>query len=224
LTSGGQEVFTAHSQGVINLIKVVNWAGLKAFVQVGSSDEYGNAEAPQKESLREAPISPYSLGKTCATHFIQMLARTENFPGVVLRLFLVYGPGQNKNRFLPAIIEHCLNDREFAASEGRQLRDFCYVEDIVKGMLLAAVTEAAFGKVINLASGVPISIRKVIEMAMNLIKGGHPLFGEHPYRPGENMALYADISLAKTLLGWRPEVSLEDGLKKTIASMTGDVN
>ena len=121
----------AHFRGLQNILEVLPRSRLKRFVQIGSSDEYGDAAAPQHEKLREAPISPYSLAKVACTHFLQMLHRTENFPGVTLRLFLTYGPGQDSKRFLPQIIRGCLDDRAFPASEGEQIRDFCNVHDTV---------------------------------------------------------------------------------------------
>ena len=102
-------------------------------MNIGSSDEYGSNRAPQNEMQRESPISPYSFGKTASSHFLEMLNRIDNFPSCSLRLFLVYGPGQNDHRFIPQIIEGCLSDNIFNTSKGEQIRDFCFVEDIVEG-------------------------------------------------------------------------------------------
>jgi len=214
--SGGRKTIESHFAGLLNLIDCLDKDALKGFVQIGSSDEYGNLPSPIGETVREMPISPYSLAKVAATQFIQMLSRTEGFPGVVLRLFLVYGPGQDSNRFLPQIIKGCLNDESFKTSEGKQLRDFCYIDDIVDAIMKAAILPEARGQVINVASGTPISIRNTIEKVIDLIGNGKPCFGGHPYRVGESMQLYADISLARQLLGWEPCITLEDGLKKTI--------
>lgn len=212
----GRKIIESHFTGLMNLIDCLDIKKLKGFVQTGSSDEYGSAPAPQKEDMRETPISPYSFAKAAASHFIQMLSNTEGFPGVVLRLFLVYGPMQDGKRFLPHIINECLKDKSFKTSEGRQLRDFCYVEDAVEAMIKAAVLPSAKGHIINVASGAPVSIRQVTEKVVRLAGGGKPLWGAHPYRKGENMALYADISLAKNLLRWKPETTFEKGLKKTM--------
>ncbi len=214
---GGRDVVNAHYTGMLNLLDYVFTPSLKKFVQIGSSDEYGNGLSPQSENLREAPISPYSAAKVGATHLIQALSRTECLPGVVVRLFLVYGPGQDDRRFLPQIIKGCLDGRTFPTSYGEQLRDFCYIEDVVEGLILAAVKPKAVGHVINIASGQPVTIRSVIEKVVELIGNGYPDFGAYPYRSGENMKLYADVSLAHDLLGWRATTSLEDGLKKTMS-------
>ena len=80
----------------------------------------------------------------------------------------------------------------------------------------AARTPAAYGQIINLASGQPVAIREMVQILCRLIGGGLPEFGQVPYRQGENMALYADISKARRLLKWRPEISLEEGLRELI--------
>ena len=213
---GGRKVIEAHFVGLMNLLDCINIAQVKGFVQIGSSDEYGPARAPQKETMREMPISPYSLAKTAASHFIQMLSNTEGFPGVVLRLFLVYGPSQDDRRFLPQIMNACLKDDEFMISEGKQIRDFCYVGDVVDATIKAVLTPEAKGQIINIASGMPIPIKKMIKSVVELTGGGKPLWGTYPYRTGENMELYADVSLAHNLLGWKASTSLYDGLEKTI--------
>lgn len=214
--SGGRNLIETHFEGVQNLLDAIDLDYLKRFVQIGSADEYGIAAAPQSEATREAPISPYSLAKVASTHFLQMLWRTDQFPAVTLRIFLAYGPGQGDKRFLPQIIRGCLQNNSFPVSEGGQLRDFCYVDDIVEGILRALYVPEVCGQVINLASGMPVSIRTMIEQVCVLVGQGRPNFGQIPYRKGENMALWADTTLAHELLGWVPRVSLEEGLARTI--------
>jgi nucleoside-diphosphate-sugar epimerase len=221
-SKGGRKVFDTHFGGVLNLVEALSRDDLRAFVNIGSSDEYGENEAPQIEMQREAPISPYSIGKVAATHFLQMLYRTENFPATTLRLFLVYGPGQDNRRFLPQIIRGCLEDKSFPTSKGEQLRDFCFIQDMVDAIFLTFSNSAAKGEVVNIASGQPVSIRQMIETVKKLIGRGEPQFGKIAYRSGENMALYANISKAKTLLGWEPKITLENGLNKTIQWFKGN--
>lgn len=215
-SKGGRELIEQHFIGMLNLVDAVAWKGLKGFVQVGSSDEYGSASAPQSEDLREMPISPYSLGKVASTHYVQMLNKTEGFPGVILRFFLVYGPGQDGHRFLPQIIKGCLKGERFEATKGEQLRDFCYVDDVVDAVIRAAFLSESKGHIINVASGMPVSIRNIIEKVVSIIGKGYPVFGARPYRKGENMELYADIKKAEKVLDWEPTTQLEAGLLKTI--------
>ena len=213
---GGHIAINAHFNGLQNLLQALDWSVIKRFVQIGSSDEYGHISAPQFEHMCESPISSYSLGKLASTKLLKMLYQTENFPVVILRLFLVYGEGQNNKRFLPQIIQGCLLGKKFPVSKGDQLRDFCYIDDITSGILQSLVKDKALGEVINLASGDSISIRSVVEKIQNLIGNGNPEFGKIAYRKSENMALYANIDKAKLLLEWYPKINLQEGLANSI--------
>ena len=213
---GGRNLIDTHFITIQNLVEVLSRNKLKRFVQIGSSDEYGNAPAPQNEKMREQPISPYSLAKVASTHFLQMLHRTENFPAVILRLFLTYGPGQDAGRFLPQIIRGCLDDATFPTSAGEQLRDFCYIDDTLSAIFQALENQEVNGEVFNIGTGVPVSIHEMIEKICILTGSGDPQHGELPYRPDENMALYANISKAKKILHWKPTTNIDIGLQKTI--------
>ena len=213
---GGRRVFAAHFEGVLNLVQLLNRNVLKSYINIGSSDEYGNSPAPQTETQRESPISPYSMGKVAATHLLEMLYRTEGFPSTTLRLFLTYGPGQDSRRFLPQIIKGCIENRSFTTSAGQQLRDFCFIQDVVEAVFDTFSKAAARGETINVGSGTGVTIRQMIETVQRQIGDGEPLFGEIAYRTGENMVLYADVSKAKRILGWAPKVTLEEGLDQTI--------
>ncbi len=217
--SGGRRVLGNHLQPLLNLLEYLDRTSLVRFVQIGSSDEYGNGPAPQREDQREMPISPYSLAKVAATHFLQMLHRSEKLPAVTLRLFLTYGPGQEERRFLPQTIRSCLRDHEFSVSLGEQLRDFCFVEDIVNAIYLCFECGDVNGRILNIGSGNPQKIREIIEYTVNLIGAGRPQFGKIPYRPGESMTLYADTTAARDILGWTPRISIKEGIRRTIESI-----
>ena len=214
--NGGDKVYDVHFNGVRNLVDCIDKSKIKGFVQIGSSDEYGNNPAPQSEIQREAPISPYSCAKVASTYFLQTLYKTEGFPVVVLRPFLVYGPGQGIERFIPQIIKGCINNQKFPTSKGEQLRDFCFIDDIIQAIFSSLDNGNAHGEVINIASGKPASIKKMVNTIVDMIGSGEPQFGQVAYRNGENMALYGDIAKAKEILDWKSSVSLEQGLAETI--------
>ena len=214
--TGGRGVIDTHLGGLMNLLGALDNRCIKRFVQIGSSDEYGANPAPQSEVMREDPISPYSFAKVAATHLLQMRSKTEDFPAVMVRLFLVYGPGQDSARFLPQVIRGCLRDESFPVSLGEQKRDFCYVDDVMEGIFKVLVDRGVEGKVVNLGSGRPVAIRDVIEKVAELAGGGRPQFGRVPYRPGENMSLYADVALAHELVKWHAKTDLDSGLARTI--------
>jgi len=219
IENGGLDVFKAHTKCAITLINGVDRNTLRTFVQIGTSDEYGDTVAPQSETAREQPVAPYSLAKLCNTHLIQMLARNESFPGVVVRPFLVYGPGQSLSRLIPFLIQQSLNDRHFDTSPGEQLRDFLYIDDFCDGVISLFDQNTHYGKIFNIASGEATSVRKVIETVIKVTGGGIANFGGKPYRVGESMALYANIEAITAATGWRPKTSLQDGLRLTTESI-----
>lgn len=218
-SNDGAKIFDAHFNGIKNLIDCLEKNQIKRFIQLGSSDEYGNNLAPQNENQKEKPFSMYSCAKVTSNYFLQTLHKTENFPSVVLRPFLVYGPNQEKDRFIPQIIMGCMNNEKFPTSEGMQLRDFLYIDDFVDAVFIILKNKDVLGEIINIASGIPVPIRKVIKIIVDTLKSGQPQFGKIRYRDGENMKLYADISKIKTLLNWKPKVDLETGILKTIESI-----
>ena len=194
----------------------MNLRNLKKIVQIGSSEEYGNINSPQNESMREEPNSPYSFGKLASTKLLRMLSVSEKLPVVIIRLFLVYGEGQDFNRFLPQVIKGCLKNEEFPTSEGNQIRDFCYVSDIVDGIIATIKSDQVNGHILNLASGQPIKIKSVIKKVVEIVGSGKPIFGQIKYRSNENLSLYADISKAQKLISWKPKIDFDLGLEKTI--------
>tara|TARA_Y100000991_G_C21975409_1_gene351906 strand:- start:2155 stop:3078 length:924 start_codon:yes stop_codon:yes gene_type:complete len=213
---GGNKVFENHFFATKNLIHFLNRKKLKSFIHLGSSDEYGDNISPISEIQRESPISPYSFAKVATSHMLQMLQRTEQFPAVILRLFLVYGPTQDKERFLPNLIINSLRNNDIPITFGEQLRDFCYVNDVVNAIFLSFDKENALGNIINIASGDPIKIKEMVIRVNSLIQKGKPLFGSIKYRTNESMSLYADIRKAKKVLNWKPTYKIEHALKETV--------
>ena len=216
LSNGGLNVLNTNFGGLLNLLRIIDLNYVKKIVQIGSSDEYGNINSPQNEAMREEPISPYSLSKLACTKLLRMLYLSENLPVVIVRLFLVYGEGQGFSRFLPQIIKGCLKNEVFPTSEGNQIRDFCYVSDIVDGIISIIKSDKVNGHILNLASGEPIKIKSVIKKVVDILGSGNPIFGEIEYRSNENLSLYADISKAKELISWNPKIDFDLGLKRTI--------
>ena len=109
-----------------------------------------------------------------------------------------------------------MSNRPFPTSAGDQLRDFCYVDDVVQAIFEALISEAAVGEIFNVGSGNPISIKDLIEKVRGLIGQGKPEYGRIAYRADENMALYPDCKKIKDLIGWYPTIDIDTGLQRTI--------
>ncbi len=212
----GREVFHDHFNSLISLTNLALDLKVKTFVQLGSSDEYGENKSPIKESVRESPISPYALAKLSSTYFLQQCFKQGILNTVILRPFLVFGEMQSKNRFLPYIIENCIKDKEFKVTKGDQIRDYLYVKDFNQALIKSLSNEKAYGEIINIASGVPIRIKDVVKSVKKYIGKGKPILGGLDYRENESMELYADINKAKIILDWEPKFDFQNSLKRVI--------
>lgn len=215
-SSGGINILNNHFKSIFNLANFSINLKVKSLIHIGSSDEYGNNNSPISESIRESPISPYALGKLTSTHYLQQCFRQGLLNTVIFRPFLVYGEGQNKNRFLPYIIDNCINNRNFKVTKGDQIRDYLYIKDFNLALIKAFNNQKAYGEVFNIASGFPISIKEVTESVKEIIGKGNPIYGAIDYRQGESMKLYANIRKAKEILNWEPQFNFKDSLNKVI--------
>ena len=151
------------------------------------------------------------------TNFLKMLHHTNGFPGVTIRFFLVFGPHQNIDRLVPFTIFNCLHDNAFDVSYGNQLRDFCYIDDAVDGIVATIFQDKIDGEVINIASGKPIKVRQLVDQIKTKIGLGKPRYGKYKNHLVEDEVLYANINKARKLLNWKPKTSLTAGLEKTIS-------
>jgi nucleoside-diphosphate-sugar epimerase len=131
-------------------------------------------------------------------------------------LYLVIGPRQDYNRFIPSIIKGCLEDSLFPCSSGNQFRDFLYVDDLVNAISKCLTNKNSHGEIINIGSGYPMQIKKLILLIKKIIKKGQPNFGVIKHRKDEILKLYSNIYKAKTKINWTPRVKFVKGLKKTI--------
>ena len=205
--------------GTSNLLHVLKDHQIDLMINIGSSEEYGNASVPQSEANRELPVSPYSFSKVAAVYLCQMAARAFSFPVVTARLFPVYGPGQNTGMFIPSAIMKLLAHEEFRMSPGEQIREFNYVDDVVEALIRLSACDAAdiIGSVVNIGNGVPYKIIGVIDTIRSLIEDTACIqVGALPYRVGEVMESYCDTRLLRRLTSWSPQFSLANGLQFTV--------
>ena len=143
-------------------------------------------------------------------------SKKKNFPSTVLRLYLVYGPRQDANRFLPITILGCIKNKQFPCSKGDQLRDFVYVDDAVEAIIKSLTNKNSRGQIINIGSGKPRRIKSVIEKVKKISKGGYPQYGTFKLRKFEISKLYPNVEKARNKINWRSKILFEKGLKSTI--------
>ena len=206
-------------KGTVNLIKAIleEKISLECFINTGTCEEYGNAQVPFQEDMREIPVSPYSASKVAVTYFCQMMHNTMNLPIMTLRPFLAYGPQQAADMFIPSLIYHCLIRKDFPMTAGDQTREFNYVDDIVEAYILAAGCQKAMGEIVNIGNSMEYKIKDVAKKIVAMM--GHPirlLIGALPKRAGETEHFFCSNEKARRLLGWEPKTLLDAGLSKTI--------
>ena len=210
-----QETYRSHYLGLKKLTKIFIKKKIKKFIQIGSSMEYGRVKSPQKENFNCYPESIYAISKFLSTKHLITLYKKKKFPAVILRLYQVYGPNQDKNRLIPIIIDSCKNNKSFPCSSGVQLRDFLFVDDLIDA-ILRCLDKKVEGKIINIGSGKIIKVKKIINQIVNFYKAGKPLFGSIKLRNEEMLRVYPSLLSARKFLGWKSKVSFGKGILKTI--------
>ena len=216
--SNRKKTYESHYLGCKNLAEIFLEKKPTAFVQMGSSAEYGNVKSPQKESVKCNPKSVYGKAKLLSSIYLINLFKKKKFPSTILRLYNTYGPRQDLNRFIPIVISGCVKNKKFPCSEGNQIRDFLHIDDVIDAILKSLTNKKAKGQIINIGSGEPRIIKNIIEYIKKISKGGFPLFGRVELRKDEILKSYPDINKAKNKINWRPKISFRKGLKVTIDS------
>jgi len=205
-------------RGTINLLQAVSRHSYRCVVHAGSSSEYGMKSAPMKEDDILEPITPYGVTKAAATLYCQMTARATAKPIVTARLFSPYGPYEESGRLIPSVIRACLLGEDPEVTEGRQVRDFVFIDDVVDCLLRLPDAGLRPGEILNVGSGRQTSVRDVVQRIVELTgTSARPRWGTAAPRPYETTTWVADLSKVRSLVGWQPMTDLDEGLRQTIA-------
>jgi UDP-glucose 4-epimerase len=210
--------------GVVHLLEALKARAVQRVVLAGTCYEYGASQRSGLESSNQVdcfdPFNAYAASKVAAWAFGRMYWRAHGLPVVAVRPFQVYGPGQPAHTLVPAAIRAALDGQDFPMTPGEQARDFIYVDDVVGGMLTVAEAPEIEGLGLDLGVGQARTVRQVVERIWAITGAqGRVLPGALPYRPAEVMRLVADADRTARLTGWRAQVGLEDGLRRTIGTM-----
>ena len=211
----------ANIDASLNLLVAARDAGVKRVVYAGSSSAYGNsATMPKVETMPTAPLSPYALQKLVAEQYCQMFTRLYGLETVTIRYFNVFGPRQDPSSpysgvislFIKALFE---NQRPRIYGDGEHTRDFTYVANVVDGVLRACHAKDASGEVINVATNGRVSLNQLFTTLRTLVGANVEPIYDKP-RAGDVRDSQADINKAARLLGYKPLVTFEQGLKNTV--------
>lgn len=205
--------------GTLNLIKVLMESGCNAFVQAGTSSEYGLNCAKPNENDELIPNSDYAVSKVGASYLIKYYGKIQNFPCVNLRLYSVYGPWEERDRLIPTLITNGLQGKYPNLVNKDISRDFVYIDDCTNAFVKAALTacQTNRGASVNIASGVKTTLEETAKISQKLFKiKENPVFGSMTNRKWDLSNWYGDPKLAKDILGWKYKTSFEEGLKLNI--------
>lgn len=207
--------------GTFNMLRASVDCKVRRFIYAGSSSAYGDTEvSPKHERLQPNPLSPYAVQKLTSEHYCGAFSRCYGLESLVLRYFNVFGDRQDPNsRYAAAIPAFAMSilrgESPTVYGDGEQSRDFTHIDNVVAGNILAMTVKQAQGETINLACGDQITVNQVIT-AINQLLGTDIKPNYVDKRPGDVLHSCADISLAKSFLGFKPVVSFEQGLQRTI--------
>ena len=215
----------------LNLLWAAKEAGVRRVVYAGSSSAYGDTPTlPKHEGMLPRPISPYAVAKLAGEYYMQSFSRVYGLETVSLRYFNVFGPYQDPTSAYSGVLavfcrKMLAGEQPTIYGDGETSRDFTFIQNTVEGNLLAASAPAAqvSGRVMNVATGVRVTLNQVVEELRSITGYGGPV-AYAPDRAGDIKHSLADISLAGELLGYAPKVDFREGLRRTVEWYRGAGN
>ena len=212
----------ANVDGTLNVLVAARDAGVKRLVYASSSSLYGDSPTlPKHEGMVPNPLSPYGAQKLFAEIYCQVFWKAYQFETVALRYFNVFGPRQDPTsqysgvlaKFIPAVLQ---NRQPTIYGDGTQSRDFTYVANIVDANLLACTAPGIAGEAFNIACGDRITVNSMLEQ-VNKVEGKNVAAIFAPVRSGDILHSQADVTKARTMMGYQAKTTFEEGLRRTIA-------
>ena len=207
--------------GTVTLLEAMRDVGIQRMVFASSGAIYGiQDEQPLKEKgMTPRPASPYAVSKLASEYYINTIGRLWGLEAVCLRIFNAYGPRQGfsftHSPVIPTFLKQCAaHGTIIVHGDGHKTRDFVYIDDVVKALILAAQISNPQELVINIGSGIETTVSQVLEYAIG-ITGIEPEIVYNQRRVGGPDRMCADLTLAKARMGYEPEVMLEDGMRMT---------
>jgi len=216
--SDSEQIHLTNYIGTLNLIRPLMDTGCSAFVQAGTSSEYGlNCTFPDEKS-ELIPNSDYAVSKVSASYLIKYYGTVHNLPAVNLRLYSIYGPWEERDRLIPTIISFGMLGKYPKLVNPGISRDFVYIDDCTNALVKAGLTACRTnpGVSVNIASGLKTTLSDVANTAKALFNiREEPQFGSMPNRKWDLTEWYGNPQQAKDILGWESRTSFREGLKLT---------
>jgi nucleoside-diphosphate-sugar epimerase len=208
--------------GTLHVLAAAREAKVRRVIYASSSSAYGDTPTlPKSETMQPQPMSPYAVGKLAGEHYCRVFTLNYGLETVALRYFNIFGPRQDPESEYAAVVPKFVvtllaKQRPVVFGDGKQTRDFTYVENAVEANLLACRAPRAAGECVNIACGDRVTIAGLAHM-IGEITGNDVEPKLKPARPGDVRHSLADVTRAADLIGYRPIVGLQEGLERTVA-------
>jgi dTDP-glucose 4,6-dehydratase len=216
-----RDVVETNVLGTLNVLLACREEKIARLVHTSTSEVYGTAQTvPIGEDHPLVGQSPYSASKIAADQIAESFHRSYGLPVTTVRPFNTYGPRQSARAVIPTIITQAMTDGRVFLGALHPTRDLCYVQDTVRGFLAMAQADGAVGRVTNLGTGVETSVRELVDKVGGVLgRKVEVVFDATRLRPGPSEVdrLLADPRRAAELAGWRAEVTVDEGLRRTVA-------
>jgi len=212
-------IYKTNLLGTADLLEIASKKGFSAFINAGSSSEYGTNSAAPKENDELSPNSHYAVSKVASAYLTKYYGELVKLPVLNLRFYSVFGPYEEPDRLIHRLIEEALIGSLPPLVDPEISRDFVYVDDAVAAAILAASVgvKKMPGASLNIASGKKTSMREIVQLAKELLSvKKEPNWSQMPNRSWDLVQWYGNPALAKEVLGWEATTSLREGLTKTI--------
>ena len=216
------ETHEASINATFSLLLAARDCKVRRVIYAASSSAYGDRpELPKREDMRPDPLSPYAVAKLVGEYYCQVFTRVYGLETVSLRYFNVFGPRQDPSSQYSGVISRFISalmnaEQPVIYGDGEQSRDFTYISNVVDSNLRAAESVSAVGSVINIANGERVTINDLFETIKKLTGQTNARVEHAAPRTGDVRDSLADLTLAHSLLGYEPQVALEEGLRLTI--------
>jgi len=203
--------------GTVNLLHAIGKIGCEKFVNTGTSMQYGNKEGFIDEESNYTPNNIYGSTKAASTILAHQIANEMDIDITTIIPFGVFGEKEGSHKFFPQVILSVLNNKEVKLTPCMQQRDYCYVENIVDGFIMAAETGKTRNMILNIGSGVTLPLKYYVELIIKEMNMEAKVnYGALEYRKNDLWNPKVNIDRIKKVLGWYPKISLEEGIKMTV--------
>lgn len=203
--------------GTVNLLSAIAKIGCEKFINTGTSMQYGNKEGKINENMSYSPNNIYGSTKAAATIMAHQIAGDMDINIATIIPFGVFGEKEGSHKFFPHVILSILKNKEVALTSCEQYRDYCYVENIIDGFLIAAEAQNVKNEIYNIGNGITKPLKYYVNLIKNEINSDAKInYSALVHRKNDLWNPLPNVDKIINTLGWQPEIPIEEGIKKTV--------